>query len=313
MLVISECGINHSGNLETALQLIKVSKEANADIVKFATFKANNLVPRSSKDWQFWNDLEFRFSEWQELKLYADKLGIEFMSTPSHPDDVKLLERLNVKRYKIGSDDIDNFPLLDAVADTGKPIFVSTGNASYEEIELAKYRLNTRLSLKTIMYCVSKYPCSLSDLNLFNGLRNIRTIFNGHVGYSNHLSDYDDTLFACISALSLGAEAIEVHVKLINDCPDSNISLCPEDLKELIYTLNEIEDMLHRKEPPEQVNSRKRLHTNKRIKEGEKLSVELLRSEVGLPASCFYKVSNLTATRNMKRQEPINHWDVLWK
>src|SRR3990167_10262637 len=161
--------------LENTKELIREAKKSDADVCKFQIHNVNDEIhpeahitsPHFDQDRYEWvkrNTYPVEF--WQELKNYCDEIEIEFLSTPMSKDAAILLENLGVKRYKIGSGDLLDFVMLDYIRNTGKPVIISSGMSSIQELRLAYNYLAEKVKDITIMHCVSNYPCKLEDLNL---------------------------------------------------------------------------------------------------------------------------------------------------
>ncbi len=252
--VIAEAGVNHNGSLELALKLVDEAKKANADCVKFQTFKASNLVtlnaPKAEyqlkvtdndeSQFEMLSKLELKTSDYKLLIKHAQKVGIDFMSTPYNKEDVDYLIDLGVKSFKIASGQLTELPFLKYVANFGLPIYLSTGMSYFSEvlqaIECIK-SVNLNLPL-TILQCTTNYPSLIEDANI-NVIKTFKSIPNISVGYSDHVQNN----FACYAAVANGAEVIEKHFTIDKEMegPDHSSSLDPEGFFELINGIREIE------------------------------------------------------------------------
>lgn len=246
--IIAEIGVNHEGNLQNALQLTKLACSAGADIVKFQSysperFVAANDAPRRERV------QKFGLSKDDFLTIYqlSKSLGVQFMSTPITEDWVDTLNPL-CPAFKIASGDITFKPVIQKAARTGKPLIISTGAATIEEIdqavnwvreEVGKDSLKERLIL---MHCVSAYPAPIEQANILS-IPFLKERYGLRVGYSNHVIG----MSACLAAVALGADVIEVH---FTDCKegrefrDHALSFDQNDLKKFIQTANEIRKSL---------------------------------------------------------------------
>ena len=183
VLVIAEAGVNHNGSLDLAKELIDVAVDSGADIVKFQSFKASDLVTRNAKkaDYQIINTrnnesqlkmlraLEISFEKQIELKKYAEEKNIEFLSTGFDLSSLKFLNNLNLKRFKIPSGEITNLPYLRLIGSFKKPVILSTGMANLNEISNALQQLyigGLKRDDITILHCTTQYPAPLKDINL---------------------------------------------------------------------------------------------------------------------------------------------------
>ena len=280
--IIAEAGVNHNGDISIAKELVDIAYDAGADIVKFQTFKADDLVTRTAKmaDYQKTNTgkidsqfdllkrLELKYEYHHELKQYAQKLGIEFLSTAFDKNSLDfLVQEIVMHRLKIPSGDITNGPLILQHALTKLPIILSTGMSDLVDIEQALkiicygYLTDTNSSSSfndedmqelylseqgkkiisqkvTILQCNTEYPTPLEDVNLA-AMDTIRNKFNTSVGYSDHTLGIDASLYAA----ARGAAVIEKHFTISRDMkgPDHMASIEPEELKIMIQKIRQIE------------------------------------------------------------------------
>jgi len=250
--VIAEIGVNHEGSPEVAAQLIRLAAESGADAVKFQTFRAENYVSKVQED-RFNRVKKFQLSEDNFIKLaaIAEKEGIIFFSTPLHEEDVDFLDKI-VPFYKISSGDLTYLNLIKRVAQKGKPIIISTGLGTKEEIKAAiDVVLETRPDIiekgeLVLMHCVAAYPTPAEEANLLN-IEWLRDNFQIPVGYSDHTLG----IKACELAVAVGAVVIEKHFTYRKEDQifhDHKISADPEDMKELIVKIREAEVYLGKKE-----------------------------------------------------------------
>lgn len=247
--VIAEAGITHGGVLKTAMEMADSALWAGATAVKYQTYDPGKLLRKNAPDRPLLEKLALSYKDFVELAKHCDDIGIEFMSTPGELDSLKFLaEECGVRRIKIGSDDLTYRPLIEAAYATGKPVILSTGMATWDEVEaVVAYGASTRL---TLMHCVSLYPCPAEKANL-RAIGTLKRAFPCKVGYSDHTM-YPPVIY---SAIALGATIIEKHF-----CPngytgpDLEVSLIPMELKMLINAIKRHEQILGdgRKEPCEE-------------------------------------------------------------
>lgn len=294
---IAEAGVNHNGDMNLARELIHAAAEAGADAVKFQTFTAERLASwkapkadyqleqtdKKESQLEMLKKLELPYSEHQGLKELAEKLGIEFMSTPFDVIAADFLKKLGVKRFKIPSGEITNYPYLKHVAQLGLPTIFSTGMSNMDEIKaclqvLQKYGLSK--DMITVLHCNTEYPTPYSDVNL-RAMNTIKSELGVNVGYSDHTAGLE----VSIAAVALGATLIEKHFTLSKDMqgPDHKASLEPAELKELVKSIRNISAALGRTDKvpsdSERKNiaiARKSIVAAKAIKEGELFSEENL-------------------------------------
>ena len=254
--IIAEAGVNHNGDLDLAKQLVDAAAQANADAVKFQTFKAENLVsPQAPKaEYQvettgaehsqldMIRNLEFSPEAFVELQAYSHERGIVFISTPFDHESVDLLASMNVPAFKIPSGETVNLPLIRHVASKGKPMILSTGMSYLGEVERAVHTIRETGNDKlVVLHCVSNYPASAQDVNL-KAMGTIAQSFQVPVGYSDHTLGLEVPL----AAVALGACVIEKHFTLDRNMPgpDHRASLEPDELTALVAGIRTVEQSL---------------------------------------------------------------------
>jgi len=258
-LIIAEAGVNHNGSMEIAKKLVEAAAISGADFIKFQTFKADKLVNKNAQkaDYQKRNIgdgddsqytmlkmLELNENAHYELIKYCEEKGIHFLSTGFDIDSIDFLESLNIPFFKIPSGEITNKPYLIHIASKGKPVIMSTGMATIEEIKDALNVLLQNGITKekiTILHCNTEYPTPMEDVNL-NAMNHIREEFGVNVGYSDHTNGIE----VPIAAVALGATVIEKHFTLDRTLPgpDHKASLEPEELKAMVSAIRNIEKAL---------------------------------------------------------------------
>ena len=249
---ISEIGNAFENNIETAKKMIKMSAKAGADAVKFQTFKADTIADKESlftfengekvSQYEFFKQNELSEDNHYELMDLSKKEGISFISTPSHKNDVDFLEELGVCAFKVGSDDLTNYPFLKYIAKKGLPMFVSTGMSTLGEIEVAVNTIkDTGNEDLILMHCTVGYPISLENANL-RIIKTLQEAFQVPVGYSDHTQGY----LAPIVANMLGSVAIEKHFTLdrSHGGPDYEVAAEPGELVQIIENIRNVEKVL---------------------------------------------------------------------
>ena len=256
IFIIAEAGVNHNGDLKTALKLVDAAFEAGADAVKFQTFRAESLTtPNAAKatyqkkttspgetQQEMLKKLELSFEYHQRIMNYCQQLGIIFLSTPFDFDSVELLEELKVPAYKLSSGDLSNLPFLQFIAEKQKPVIISTGMANLGEIEEAVTAVGQKGNKQMILlHCVSSYPAAYEETNL-KSMLTIKTSFGLPVGYSDHTLGIE----IAVAAAALGACVIEKHFTLDKKAPgpDHRASLDPMELKALVRSIRHLETAL---------------------------------------------------------------------
>lgn len=313
--IIAEAGVNHNGSVEIAKKLIDVAKNSGADCVKFQTFISKNLVSKNAikADYQkkvtdknesqldMLKDLELTFDQFVELKNYSESKNIDFMSTAFDFESIDFLNSLDLKIWKIPSGEITNLPYLIKIAKLNKPIILSTGMSSIEEVDLAiKIIKEYNKSKLTILHCTTEYPSPYKDINL-NAMLTIKNKFNIDVGYSDHTKGIDIP----IAATALGAKVVEKHFTLNKNMigPDHKASLEPQELKAMVTSIRNIEialgDGIKKPAESEIKNisvARKSIIASKSIKAGE-----------------IFTTENITVKRPGHGISPMNWFNVIGK
>ena len=253
--IIAEAGVNHNGSIDLAKKLIDVATDSGADYVKFQTFNAEAMVTRTAYKANYQKVLNetdiFQFNMLKRLELkrvdhedliqHCRKKGIHFLSTAFDHESIKLLADLNIPFFKIPSGEITNLPYLRNIGRMGKPVLMSTGMATLEEIREA---LNVLLEAGlekdqiTILHCNTEYPTPMEDVNL-KAMLTIRDELDVAVGYSDHTLGIEIPA----TAVALGASVIEKHFTLDRTMsgPDHASSLEPDELKAMVDAIRNIE------------------------------------------------------------------------
>lgn len=250
-LVIPEIGINHNGSLETAKEMVLSAHRAGARLIKHQTHivedemssAAKKVIPGNSTDSIY--DIMFRCAlgeeEERELKEYTEKLGMVFLSTPFSRAAADRLEGFGVQAYKIGSGELNNYPLIEHVAGFGKPMIVSTGMNGLPEISRAVDILERKGVRYALMHTTNLYPTAPSQVRL-GAMQELMREFPGTpIGLSDHTLNNN----ACISALALGAALVERHYTDIKTRkgPDIVCSMDEGELAELLQAADEVPQM----------------------------------------------------------------------
>lgn len=251
--IIAEAGVNHNGSLTKALELIEVAASAQADAVKFQTFRAEDLVTSTApkadyqkratgenqSQFEMLKALELTMADFKVLFDHCQKNGIEFMSTPFDEKSADELESLGMSTFKIPSGELTNHPLIRHIAQKQKPIILSTGMATLDEVnqavEVIRAVGNTQFQL---LHCVSDYPADPATVNL-RAMQVMRERFQVSVG----LSDHTLGIHIPIAAVAMGASCIEKHFTLDKSLPgpDHQASLNPEELDQMVKQVREVE------------------------------------------------------------------------
>lgn len=248
--IIAEAGINHNGELETAIKLIDAAKYAGADAVKFQTFKASEFCGDPEQLFTYFSQgkevtepmiemferMELSEDDWRTIKLHSDSIGITFFSTPQNESDLDFLLSLGIPAIKIGSDDLTNIPLISRYSSEGLPLILSTGMANLGEVDEALFEAGWPQKQDiSVLVCTSEYPTPSKDVNI-SRIKSLRAAFPGLiVGFSDHTEGNT----AAIMASSLGAQIFEKHFTLDHNMvgPDHWFSPDVEELKSWVDSI----------------------------------------------------------------------------
>jgi N,N'-diacetyllegionaminate synthase len=245
--VVAEAGMNHDGSLGNALRMVEVAAEAGADAVKFQLHDAAAESTRNAPSppyfqhesrWEYFERTAFTDEQWRTLKEACDRAGIDFVCAPFSVEALERLEGIGVARYKIGSGEVTNLELIRAAAATGKPVLVSSGMSTWEELDAAVEAAGERAA---VLQCTSAYPTPPERVGL-NLLQELRERYGKPVGFSDHSLGPN----AAFAAVALGATIVEKHFTLSKDMygPDAALALEPHELEELVDGIREISEIL---------------------------------------------------------------------
>lgn len=332
--VIAEAGVNHGGDLSVALRMIEAAARAGVDAVKFQTYKAARLATRASA--AYWDESKepiatqyelfarydrFEDADYRRLAEACEEQGVAFLSTPFDDQAVALLDAL-VPAFKVASADITNFPLLERIANTGKPVLLSTGAATLAEVESTLAFLEGNGSGPVaILHCVLSYPTEPEDASIA-ALRALGEAFpDRSLGYSDHTAP--PASFAAISAAyTLGARIIEKHFTLDKTLPgnDHYHAFDPEDFRRLISELSELRTMLGQPqkdvlevERPARTHARRSLVARGDIARGALVTAEMLdvkRPGTGIEPALRDRVVGRRAAVDIPDDTTLE-WDML--
>lgn len=248
--IIGEVAQAHDGSLGMAHAFIDAIAGAGADAVKFQTHIASaestlqepwrkRFSPQDDTRFDYWKRMEFTADQWQGLKDHATDKGLAFLSSPFSLEALDLLKHVGVAAWKVASGEITNHPMLDAMADTGLPVMLSTGMSGYEDIDAAVVRVRSRVPF-AVMQCASIYPSPPEAVGL-NLLADFRERYDCAVG----ISDHSAKIYPAVAAATLGAEIVEVHVTLSRDMfgPDVSASVTVDEFRQLVEGVRFVETM----------------------------------------------------------------------
>ena len=256
VLIIAEAGVNHNGEINLAKQLIDAAVDAGVDYVKFQTFNSKKLVSKFAEKASYQktntkDENESQLAMLQKLEMskemhfelidYCRSKNIKFLSTAFDLESVDFLNELNIDLFKIPSGEMTNLPYLRKIGGLGKPVILSTGMGSLEEIGEAMNALikaGTKKENITILHCNTEYPTPMSDVNLL-AMNTIGKTYGVPIGYSDHTLGIE----VPIAAVALGATVIEKHFTLDKtmEGPDHIASLEPHELTSMVQSIRNIE------------------------------------------------------------------------
>lgn len=324
--IIAEMSANHSGSIERAKEIIREAKRCGADCVKIQTYTPDTLtIDCNNKYFQVGNGTwegenlyrlygkAYTPWEWQkELKEEADRIGIDFFSTPFDKTSVDFLEELGVEFYKIASFEMIDLPLLKYVASKGKPIIMSTGMGSLEEIREAVEAIfeegNENLAL---LKCSSAYPAISDDMHL-RTIVDMKERFGLPVGLSDHSMGH----LGAATAVAMGANIIEKHFCISREIenPDASFSMNPEEFKEMVDTIRQVEKakgQIYYGVSDQEESSlvfRRSVFAVADIKKGERFTEEntrIIRPGYGVKPKYLSDILGMKAGEDIERGTPI--------
>ena len=325
-IFIAEISANHNGSLAQARRLIKTAKKYGADAVKLQTYTPDTMTIKSSKSdfkikegswkgntlWELYEKAQTPFEWHRELFNYAKKIKMTCFSTPFDETAVDLLESLKCPLYKVASFEMNHIPLIKKIAQTKKPIIISTGMANLTEIDLA-YKTATKYGAKEIilLYCVSNYPSKISDFN-FNNIGILKERYNCKIGFSDHSTD--NKIVA--AAIAAGAEVIEKHIALEGQKKgfDLAFSLKGKEIKDYAQLIKDTSLMMGKeyffrnKSEKHSFQFRRSIYAVSDIKKGEKFTkknIRVIRPGFGIQPVHFEKLINKKSPFNINSETPL--------
>jgi N,N'-diacetyllegionaminate synthase len=308
--IIAEIGQAHEGSLGMAHSYVDAAARAGADIVKFQTHIADaessdfepfrvNFSYEDKTRYEYWRRMEFTLDQWRGLKEHCDSVGVEFLSSPFSCKAVDILEKIDVSRYKIGSGETSNLLMLEHIIQTKKPIILSSGMSSYDELDATVSYLRQSNADFSILQCTTKYPTEPEDLGL-NLITELRERYGCLVGFSDHSGN----IFPAIAATALGAEIIEAHL-VFDKCmfgPDATSSLTVAEFTELVRGVRFIERSINQ---PVDKNNNEQFAALKQIF-GKSLAVNC-----NLPAGTTVKMNHLESKKPAGKGHPASDYRAL--
>ena len=330
--IIAEMSGNHNGSLSEALKIVDLASIAGADAIKLQTYTPNTITMKSKRSEFFIKDKK---NLWKNNSLYdlykkahtpwswhkkiferAKKRKLIYFSSPFDETAVDLLEKLNVPLYKIASAENNHFPLLKKVAKTGKPVIMSTGLATLNELkESVNYLRKNGCKQLALLKCTSAYPAEPKDLNLLT-IKRLREVFNCEVGFSDHSLG----IGAAITAISYGATIIEKHFtvkknKGVDGAFSSEVSEMKRLKEESLVSWSSKGKVFFGPTKNEKIfkKYRRSIYVSKNIKKGEVFSnnnIKVIRPSLGLHPKFFERIIGKKAAKNIKKGEPLKKMHI---
>lgn len=325
--IVAEMSANHAGSLERAKEIIHAAKEAGADCIKLQTYTPDTLTIDCDNEYfhidngawagdNLYQLYKRAYTPWEwqaDLKSEADKIGIDFFSTPFDKTSVDFLENIGVEFYKIASFEMVDIPLIEYVASTGKPIIMSTGMASLGEIEDAVRAVHRKgNSQLVLLHCASAYPAITDEMNL-KTMVNMKETFQVPVG----LSDHSMGSVGAVTAVAMGASVIEKHFCLGREIenPDASFSMNPQEFGQMVKDIRQAEKAVGKvryglsKQEESSIIFRRSIFCVEDIREGEVITeknVKIIRPGYGIAPKYYSEVLGQIALKDIKRGTPLN-------
>jgi len=330
MFIIAEIAQAHDGSLGILHSYIDALAEAGVDAVKFQTHIAEaesskhepfrvNFSYEDKTRYDYWERMGFGLEQWKEIKSHCDEVGVEFISSPFSQAAVDLLEEVGVKRYKIGSGEVNNLLMLEKISKTAKPVILSSGMSSYKELQESIDFLAKRNVETSILQCTTAYPTKPEEwgLEIMDELRE-------KFGLSTGFSDHSGNVYACLAAVARGAEILEFHAVFDKRMfgPDAPASMDIDEISFMVKGVREIQRSLKVKINKDD-NSKfdtlkgifeKSLAINKELKEGHVIRFEDLEAKkpkgYGIDAGQYENIIGQKINKDMKKWDFLNKGDI---
>jgi N-acetylneuraminate synthase/N,N'-diacetyllegionaminate synthase len=332
--IVAEIGVNHNGSLRMAKKLIDVAKNVGADAVKFQAFKAERIVTKYAEKASYQKEttdpqksqydmlkkLELEDEEIKELHTCANKRNIIFLSSAFDDESVDLLDSLDVPAFKVASGEVTNFPLLRHMAEKKRPIILSTGLSSLDEIKEALEVFEEKgLEDIVLLHCVTSYPAKAEEANL-----KVMDLLKRKFGFPVGFSDHTLGIAVPMAAVALGAVLIEKHFTMDKKLPgpDHRVSLEPDEFKQMVMGIKDVEQalgdgvkQLTLQEQEIRKAARRSIVAKIRIRKGTVIREDMLdfkRPGIGLEPKNLRKVIGKEAKKDIEADELITFEKLLW-
>ena len=251
--IIAEVGQAHDSSLVILHSYIDAVSKTGANAIKFQTHiadaESSKFEPFRKKfsyvdntRFDYWKRMEFTKSQWNEIKSHTEEVGLDFISTPFSIAAVELLEAIDIKKYKIGSGDVNNLLMIKKIIDTKKEIILSSGMSDFDELDKTVKFIKNYKNKLSILQCTSKYPTKFDNIGL-NVINELKKRYKVPIGFSDHSGNK----FSSIAAATLGAEIIEAHIVFSNEMfgPDTSSSIELEEFTNLVNGIRFIDRVLN--------------------------------------------------------------------
>lgn len=328
VFIIAEVAQNHDGSLGQAHAYIDAVAKTGVDAIKFQTHIAEAestpdepfRVKFSYEDrtrYDYWKRMEFTEGQWLDLYNHAKDKGLEFLSSPFSTEAVNLLETIGIEAWKIGSGEVFNKPLLEQILKTNKPILLSSGMSTFEDIERQiKFIKNVPYA---VFQCTTAYPTQMKDIGL-NVIDELKERYSCPVG----LSDHSGTIFPSLAAVSRGANMIEVHATMSKYMfgPDIKSSVSIDELKEMVSGIRMISEMLRAPIDKNKISKdledlkdifSKGIYLKRNIECGKKILLDDISFKKPLQGICadeYELIIGKKATRDLVLNNPLKWSDI---
>lgn len=329
--IIAEMSANHAGDINRAIEIIHAASDSGADCIKIQTYTPDTMTIDSDKEYfkikngtwkgeNLYNLYQKAYTPWEwqrQLKDEAEKLGLDFLSTPFDKTSVDFLEGLGVEFYKIASFELNDIPLIKYIASKGKPIIMSTGMATLGEIQEAVKAVraggNNKLCL---LKCSSAYPAVPKDMNL-STIKHMEETFGVPVG----LSDHSLGSVGAVTAVAVGAKVIEKHFCISRkiENPDASFSMEPHEFKQMVADIRSAEKAMgeinYDISESEAVNRifRRSIFAVSDIRKGDiftENNIRVIRPGYGLAPKYYDDILGKKALRDIERGSPLS-WNMV--
>lgn len=329
--IIAEMSANHGGDYNRAIEIIHEAKKAGADCVKIQTYTADTMTLEcdnkyfriESGKWAgetLYNLYSKAYTPWEwhkGIKEEVERLGMDFLSTPFDKSSVDFLDSIGVNAYKIASFELTDIPLIGYIASKNKPIIMSTGMGTFDEIQFAVNIIRDKgINEICLLKCSSAYPAITDEMNL-RTMQDMKEKFNVNVGLSDHSMGH----LGAVAAVAMGAKVIEKHFCLSREfvTADSSFSMEPKEFREMVDTIKVVERAMGKpdyrvgKKEKENLRFRRSIFVAKDIKKGERFSEEnirIIRPSYGIEPKYYIDVIGKKANVDIAYGTPLR-WGMI--